>query len=260
VRKLRIAFAGDRDIALKVLDYLLAQGIQPKALMLTASSRASHADELRARCAFLEDEYILWGSQFRQPEGQALLRSLNLDFVLGIHFPYIVPAEVLEIPRIGVLNLHPAFLPYNRGWHTPSWAILEDTPIGATLHFMDTGVDTGDIVHQKQLSISPGDTAHTLYRKLKLLEFEVFQEAWPQIVSGAYQRQVQDPSAGTTHRRQELFEPLIQKIDLAQSVEAGELLRRLRALTTNRIDEAAYYEVNGRRYRVQLVITEETQE
>jgi methionyl-tRNA formyltransferase len=260
VRKLRIAFAGDRDIALKVLDYLLAQGIQPKALMLTASSRASHADELRARCAFLEDEYILWGSQFRQPEGQALLRSLNLDFVLGIHFPYIVPAEVLEIPRIGVLNLHPAFLPYNRGWHTPSWAILEDTPIGATLHFMDTGVDTGDIVHQKQLSISPGDTAHTLYRKLKLLEFEVFQESLAPDRLRRLSTSSPRPSAGTTHRRQELFEPLIQKIDLAQSVEAGELLRRLRALTTNRIDEAAYYEVNGRRYRVQLVITEETQE
>ena len=79
-----------------------------------------------------------------------MLEQLSLDYIICVHFPYIVPREILSIPKYGVTNLHPAYLPYNLGWHTPSWAILENTPIGATLHYMDECVDTGDIIHQKK--------------------------------------------------------------------------------------------------------------
>jgi methionyl-tRNA formyltransferase len=257
---MRIAFAGDRDIAVWCLEYILQQGVKPVALLLTESGKDSHAKELRALCPFLEEKDVIRGNLFRQPEGVLRLRALNLDFIIGVHFPYIVPDEVLSAPQKGVLNLHPAFLPYNRGWHTPSWAILENTPVGATLHFMDAGVDTGDILHQRALEISFADTAHTLYEKLKRLEFQVFQEAWPMLTSGAYERKRQDPRQGSVHKRRDLFESSVQKIDLQNPIPAGDLIRRLRALTTNRIDEAAYFEVNGKRYRIQVNIQEEPEE
>ncbi|MCB8984706.1 MAG: hypothetical protein H6659_12830 [Ardenticatenaceae bacterium] len=257
---LRIAFAGDRDIAVWVLEFLLQAGVYPEILLVSAPERASHADQLRELCSFLPPERILVGKAFRSEPGIELLSSLQLDYVIGIHFPYIIPESVLAIPKIGVLNLHPAYLPYNRGWHTPSWAILEGTPVGATLHFMDAGVDTGDIVHQKKVPVSPGDTAHTLYRKLKNCELVTFQEAWPSIVSGGYVRQRQQGSAGTEHKRSELFTSEVQEIDLDQVVEAGELLRRLRALTTSQIEEAAYFVENGRRFRVQVTVVEDKDE
>jgi methionyl-tRNA formyltransferase len=257
VSDLRIAFAGDRDISVWVLAYLLGQAVKPLALCVSGGARASHATELIALCSHLPPEMILKGAQFRQPSGLQLLRELDLDYLIGVHFPYRVPESVLSIPRIGALNLHPAYLPYNRGWHTPSWALLEGTPIGATLHFMDAGIDTGDIVHQRALLPTPGDTANTLYRRIKKLELETFQEAWPYIAAGAYQRMAQGPLAGAAHQRQDLFAQDVQRIDLDAQVNAGELIRRLRALTTNRVDEAAYYEVNGRRYRVQVAVSEE---
>ena len=257
MQELRIAFAGDRDIAVAVLKFILSQGVKPQALLLSEMNKASHASELRQLCTDLDDEHVLIGVQFREPEGASFLRSLNLDYLICIHFPYIVPSAVLTIPRIGVLNLHPAYLPYNRGWHTPSWAILKDTPIGGTLHFMDEGVDTGDIIFQRHLAISPNDTAHTLYERLKLLEYEVFCEAWPLLAQGNYQRKSQVHNRGSEHRRRDLLSANVQKIELHQQVEASDLLRRLRALTTNRIDEAAYYEIDGQRYRVQVIITEE---
>ena len=253
----RIIYAGDRDIAVWVLQFILEKGIRPLALLVPAADKATHADELTTLCNYLQDSSILQGTVFREPTGLELLRSLVPDYVVCVHFPYIIPKAVLQIPRVGVLNLHPAFLPYNRGWHTPTWTILEGTPYGGTLHFMSEEVDMGDIVHQRELKVSPGDTAHSLYERVKALEFQVFCEAWPALVSGFYTRRPQDPGSGTIHRRKDLFAPLVQEVGLNAQVRAGELIDRLRALTTNRLDEAAYFEINGKRYRIQVTIVEE---
>lgn len=254
----RIAFGGDRDISVKVLDFILYSGIKPLALFVSESSNASHAEDLLRRCKFLNSDKIFYGKQFRTPSGIDILKTLNLDYIIGVHFPYIVPSVVLEIPKEGVLNLHPAYLPYNRGWHTPSWAILEDTPIGATLHFMDSGIDTGDIVHQQRQNVSHSDTANSLYQKLKLLEFQVFVEAWPQILERSLKRSQQIVKSGTTHKRNDLFSPDIQRIDIESDLTANKLIRKIRALTTNHIDEAAYFERDGKKYRIQVVIQEDS--
>lgn len=250
----RYAFAGDRDVAVWVLEYLLGRGERPLALLLSGPERASHAAELEALCSFLPPERVLRGGVFREPAGVEALRALELDLLVCIHFPYLVPAEVLEVPKVGVLNLHPAFLPYNRGWHTPSWALLEGTPVGATLHFMDAGLDTGDVVHQERLHPSPADTANTLYAKLKRLELQVFEAAWPGLAAGSFPR-VAQPAEGTAHKRADLAAE--QRIDPGTPVLPGELIDRLRALTTSRVDEAAYLERDGRRYRIQVAIHEE---
>lgn len=254
---MRIVFAGDRDIAVWVLKFILDQGVKPVALLLPRAEQASHAESLVSLCAYLEDRFILRGTEFRRPGGLEVLSSLRPDYIISVHFPYIIPANVLELPKIGVVNLHPAFLPYNRGWHTPSWAILDNTPYGATLHFMTEEVDAGDIIHQKRLDIFPEDTADTLYKRVKQLELEVFQEAWPQLLSLRPPRFPQDLTRGTFHRRRELFDPKIQKINLEEQVRAGDLIKRLRALTTNKLDEAAYFELNGKRWRVQVKIVPE---
>ena len=203
--EVRIAFAGDRAIAVEALRFILCQGTRPLALFVTEKHRASHAQQLVDLCPFLEHDHILEGNQFRELEGLALLQALSLDYILCVHFPYIVPPAVLSIPQYGVLNLHPAYLPYNRGWHTPSWALLEDTPAGATLHSMDAGVDTGNIIHQKRLVVSPGDTAHSLYQRLLKLELEVLQEAWLQLVAKSFGSRPQNPNEGTVHKRLSLI-------------------------------------------------------
>ena len=255
--ELRIGYAGDRDIAVRVLEFIIRQGVKPFVLLLPAPDKATHASELLSLCSYLDPTMVLIGRTFRESQGVELLRRLKLDYIICVHFPYIVDRTVLEIPRHGVLNLHPAFLPYNRGWHTPSWAILEGTPYGATLHFMSEQVDMGDIVHQRELKVSPGDTAHSLYQRVKALEFQVFCEAWPALVSESYVRRLQDPESGTIHRRKDLFAPSVQEIRLDEQVRARELIDHLRALTTNRLDEAAYFEVNGKCYRIQVTIVED---
>jgi methionyl-tRNA formyltransferase len=250
----RLAFAGDRQVAVDCLRFLLDNDVEPLALLIPSAKRATHAAALE-EMSELAAEFVLIGTEFREPAGIELLRSLDLDYVVGVHFPYVVPRAVLEVPRIGVTNLHPALLPFNRGWHTPSWAILDQTPIGATLHFMDEGLDTGDIVAQIQLEIEPDDTADQLYQRLLRLEVKLFADAWPLLASGDPPRIPQADDTGTRHDRSELGSDAVRRLELDEMTEVGKLIRRLRALTTNDLAEAAYFEEGGRRYMVQIEIT-----
>jgi len=250
----RVVYAGDRDVSVEVLDVLLENDVSPVALLLSSPDRASHDSTLRKRCPHLSETEIFRGRAFQHPGGMNTLRALNPDFLLSVHFPYVIPPEVLALPEIAPLNLHPAYLPYNRGWHTPSWALLENTPIGATLHVMTSEVDAGPIVNRSRLSVRPDDTAHTLYQRIKALEVEVFENAWPRLQAGTV-----DPTLpsedGSLHNANDLHDPAVQRINRDERLRAGALIDRLRALTTNRTDEAAYFEQDGTRYRVQISIT-----
>ncbi|TDX00049.1 formyltransferase family protein [Dinghuibacter silviterrae] len=252
---MRYAFAGDRAIAVTALMELKKRGYAPLALLVSGPDKASHAGEL-TKLSGLDPDHVLEGTAFKEEKGRNLLKSLNLDYIIGIHFPYVVPAEVLGIPRIGVLNLHPAFLPYNRGWHTPSWAIVEGTPYGATLHFMTEALDEGDVVLQRECPPLPGDTAHSLYQRVLALEGAMFAEAIPLLATLNPPRQPQN-SAGTAHARRDLG--LLQPLDPEENVRTGDLLKRLRALTTNKTEEAAYLIEDGRKYFIQVTMTPETE-
>ncbi len=255
---LRVAFAGDRQIAVDVLDHLIAQGVRPVALLLPEPAKASHSQELVLRCEGLAPQLVFRGTGFRKPAGIDVLRRLNLDYLISVHFPYLVPPEVLSLPAHGCVNLHPAFLPYNRGWHTPTWAILEGTPAGATLHFMDAGVDSGDVIHQREVVVRPDDTADSLYQRLLAAEVEVFREAWPLLAGGRPPRLPQPVGSGTTHTRRDLFSPAVQALRLDDRQRVGDVLRQLRALTTRSWGEASYFDEGGRRYRVRVEIVDES--
>ena len=253
--KPRIAFAGDREIAVKVLKFILQNGVKPVALLVHGKKIASHDKELMSLCHNLDSSCVFSGDEFRSEKGIAKLKKLDLDYILSVHFHYIFPKECLEIPKYGTLNLHPAYLPYNRGWHTPSWSILDETPFGATLHFIDEGVDDGDIILQKKCDLQPEDTADSLYKKALKLELEVFKEAWSFVSAKKLNRTTQESERGTCHSKKDLKET--QLINLNEKMKAGDLIRRLRALTTNDINEGAHFIADNKKYRLQIIIKED---
>jgi methionyl-tRNA formyltransferase len=250
----RFAFAGDREIAVRVLASLVDNGYMPAVIFIP--SDASHADQL-LQLAQLPHERILVGRSLTEPSILHGLRELHLDIGVSIHFRYRMPPQILELPRIGWVNLHPSYLPYNRGVHTPSWTILDGTRAGATLHFMDEQFDTGDIIEQREVPVLPSDTAHLLYARILEAEFQLFSDAWPNLTCGACSRKPQHPDEGTAHRSSDLASRDLQRIELDQATTPRALLTKLRGLTTNSINEAAYFEEDGKRYRVQIAIRED---
>lgn len=254
---LRFAFAGDRFVAVRILDYLTSRNEFPVALLVPAAGQATHDAALASRCPDLTDRCILRGKEFREEDGSALLARLQLDYLISVHFPYVVPPHILAVPRKGCVNLHPAFLPFNRGWHTPTWSILDGTPAGATLHFMDEGLDSGHIIQQREVAVRPEDTGTSLYQRILDAEVEVFREAWPRIVAGDSRAVRQDARWATTHGRQDLFDPSVQRLEWHEAQPIGQVIDRMRALTTNRVDEACYFERGGKRYRIRVEILPE---
>jgi len=197
---------------------------------------------------------IMEGKYFRSPEGIHKLKLHNIDYFFSVHFPYIITREVLEIPKIGTINLHPSYLPYNKGWHTPSWAIYEETVFGATFHWVDEGIDTGDIISQKKIEILPNDTADSIYKKVHDYEIDIMREMLPLLIKNNLPRIPQE-SEGTAHIKSDLEK--IREIKLKETLEAREIIKKLRALTTNKISEAAYFIENNKRYLVRIEIIEE---
>jgi methionyl-tRNA formyltransferase len=245
-------YAGDRDISVTILKSLLDLGHAPEALFVSDGERASHHDQLVDLVKYLPEDRIFRGKNFN--ESIEVLNKIRPDYIICIHFPYIIKKAILEIPLVGVLNLHPAFLPYNRGWHTPTWAIMDGTPYGATLHFMVEELDAGDIIHQKPIVPSMVDTADMLYKKVKDIEVEVFREALPDILSLSPSRSKQVLSNGSIHSKGQL--PQLQA-KISKDSEFRGFSKILRALTTNDYKEACYLEENGVRYYLQVVVTSE---
>ena len=97
----------------------------------------------------------------------SFLKKLNPDVIYCFGWSHILPAEILSIPKYGVVGFHPAELPNNRGRHPLIWAIfLGLKKTASTFFIMDEGADTGDIISQEIVTIEESDTAATLYKKI----------------------------------------------------------------------------------------------
>ncbi len=97
--------------------------------------------------------------QVREAATAAWLRDRRVDLLLNIHSLYVAPESVVEAPGIGSFNLHPGPLPHYAGLNAPSWAIYRgERTHGVTLHWMDSGIDTGPIAYASTFPIEPDDT------------------------------------------------------------------------------------------------------
>ncbi len=124
-------------------------------------------------------------------------------------------------------------------------------PAGVTIHYIDPGVDTGDIIAQQQIPVDLTDTGGSLHEKIVCGELELFRKTWPLISEGKNSRTPQDHSKATSHRKAAINE--ISSIDLDSRHPASYLINVLRARTYPPYPSAYYVEDNERRYlRIEL--------
>jgi methionyl-tRNA formyltransferase len=111
--------------------------------------------------------YRLWPAhQAREKPFADTLRREQVDLLLNVHGPHVLPAEVVSAPRLGSFNVHPGPLPRYAGLNAPNWAIYHGEQTHAvTVHWMDAGIDTGSIVYETPVPIDDDDTGLTLSAK-----------------------------------------------------------------------------------------------
>lgn len=103
-------------------------------------------------------------------EVQKKLESLNADLFVSISFGQIFKGNIIEIPRMGLINLHSSLLPEYRGLMPNFWVLANgEKETGITVHYVDAGIDTGRIIKQERFNIEPGTTYYELLKKSKLV-------------------------------------------------------------------------------------------
>ncbi|NDJ56127.1 methionyl-tRNA formyltransferase [Enterobacteriaceae bacterium 4M9] len=168
---LRIIFAGTPDFAARHLDALLASQHQIVGVFTQPDRPAGRGKKLMpSPVKVLAQENALpvfQPASLRPAENQQLVADLNADVMVVVAYGLILPKAVLEMPRLGCINVHGSLLPRWRGAapiQRSLWA--GDTETGVTIMQMDVGLDTGDMLHKLACPITPEDTSATLYDKL----------------------------------------------------------------------------------------------
>lgn len=129
-------------------------------------------------CALKHGIPVFQPERVKRPEAVETLRSYEADVFVVAAFGQILSREILDMPRLGCLNIHASLLPRYRGASPIQHAIIDgEERTGITIMQMDAGIDTGDILYQKELPIDRRDTSQSLYDKLTVLGGQTIVEA-----------------------------------------------------------------------------------
>jgi methionyl-tRNA formyltransferase len=247
---MRVLLLGNNRLAARVAEYLRAEGDEIAALVLHPEERRRFGEEIVAAAG---PAPILDGSRLESPEARAAIAASGAQIGVSVLFGYLLRAPVRELLPQGCVNLHPAYLPWNRGAYPNVWAILDRTPAGVALHWIDDGVDTGDLIARREIPVAPEDTGESLYRRLEDAAFDLFREAWPLVRSGRAPRQPQE-KGGSVHRVRDV--EAVDEIDLERTYRARDLLDLLRARSFPP-HAGAFFRHRGRRIYLELTLRPE---
>ncbi len=120
------------------------------------------------------------------------IKSLKPDVICVVAYGKILPKEILDIPRLGCINVHGSLLPQYRGAAPIQWAVLNGDKItGITTMYMDVGMDTGDMILKKEVKIGEDETTGELWNRLSKIGGELLVETLKQIENGTAPREKQ---------------------------------------------------------------------
>jgi methionyl-tRNA formyltransferase len=228
----RILFCGTPAFAVPSLEHLLAQPDFDIGAAITQPDRPrGRGQEISfspiKEVALAASVPVFQPEKIRAPESERFLREANPDAVVIIAYGQIIPARLLNIPRLGWINLHASLLPKYRGAAPIQWAIANGESItGVTSMRIDVGMDTGDIILQRETAIGPQETAPQLAERLAALGAPLIAETLRGLRDETVTPKPQDNSSAT-------LAPLLKKengrIDWQQPAQV--IYNRMRGFT-----------------------------
>lgn len=126
------------------------------------------------------------------PEFVEQLKNINPDVICVVAYGKIIPKEILDIPRLGCINVHGSLLPKYRGAAPIQWAVLNgDKETGITTMFMDVGMDTGDMINKEVVQIGDDETTGELWDRLSIIGAKLLVKTLKDLENGTYKREKQ---------------------------------------------------------------------
>jgi len=176
----------------------------------------------------------------------------NCQLLLSLHCQQLFPVAL--ITKLRSVNIHPGLNPYNRGWYPHMYAIINGKPTGATIHEIDSTIDRGAIIVQKQVEVYTYDTSQTLYKRVLDTELELLEKHLPSIIDNTY-TPVPITEKGNYNSKKDFFN--LCEIDMQEVGTFEQFYNKLRALSYKGYKNAWFIDKEGTKIFLNLNIERE---
>jgi methionyl-tRNA formyltransferase len=180
------------------------------------------------------------------------------DFGISALFGHVLPRTLLENVDCEIINLHPSLLPIGRGADPIPWSIIGQQKQGITIHIINSGLDTGAILSQKEINVSFGMNSGQIYKIATKMLIEELESIFPAWINRSIKVLEQSEFLGSTHKSKEL-----ENIRVTKSDELGtfvDFLRKLQALTFSDGRKPLFIDDSGKLWQIDISITPHEEE
>jgi len=225
---MRIVFMGTPDFAAGTLVKIVESGHnvvgvftqpdKPKGRGKELSMSAVKQKALELKLPVFQPEKV------RKPEVIEEIRELKPEVIVVVAFGQILTKEILEIAKYGSVNVHASLLPAYRGAAPIQWAVIDGLKkTGVTTMAMDAGIDTGDILMQRELTLDKKETGGSLFDRLSIIGADLLVETLTALENGTATRTKQEDELSNYAKK---FDKALGEIDFSKSAEIIERLIR----------------------------------
>ncbi len=258
MHQLKVIFAGTPDFAAQHLHALLDAGINVVAVYTQPDRPAGRGKQLTASpVKLLAQQHqvpVFQPHSLKEAAAQEQLAALQADLMIVVAYGLLLPAAVLEAPRLGCINVHGSLLPRWRGAAPIQRAIWAgDEQTGITIMQMDEGLDTGDMLFKLACPIEPDDTSASLYDKLAKLGPEGLLTTLDKLAQGQLQPEKQQDALANYARKLSKEEALID-----WQLPAAQLERCIRAFNPWPFSYLVIQEQNVKIWQAQVLAESHT--
>lgn len=199
---MKVVYMGTPDFAVGALEAIWAAGHEVTAVVTQPDRQKGRGKEVQfspvKECAVAHGIPVLQPVRIKTPEAVAELKQYEADIFVVAAFGQILSKEILEMPKYGCINIHASLLPKYRGAAPIQWAVINGEKVsGVTIMQMNEGLDTGDILFQREVVLEPKETGESLFNKLADLGAGLVVEALEKIASGDISPIPQEDSLST---------------------------------------------------------------
>jgi len=194
---MRIAFCTCVQIGLSCIEAVTADGGKFHLLL----SLHDHKSKKKSGRIYLDEIAVSTNTplyklnHINDADVTEALKAHQIDWLFIIGWSQIASPEIIQVPKKGIIGAHPTLLPEGRGRAAVPWAIIKGLDkTGVTFFKMDEGVDTGPILDQFEIRLSPSETATELYAKVNEAHVQLMRQIWPKLQADSIVGQVQDES------------------------------------------------------------------
>ena len=196
---MKIVFMGTPDFAVGALEAIIKAGHEVTAVVTQPDKAKGRSGQMQfppvKECAVKYNIPVFQPRKIKAPEAIAELKKFEADIYVVAAFGQILSKEILEMPKYGCVCIHASLLPKYRGAAPINWCIIDgEQETGITIMQMDEGIDTGDILTQKKVTIDEKETAESLFDKLSQAGAELIIDTLPMIERGEVVPVKQDDS------------------------------------------------------------------